>query len=159
MNEYPVIKVRGGKIKVGDEVYRGKKVIEKMEEMIADHELVYVIDLDGCKKNSPNLELYKKVDGGIWLDACPRGVEDVMDLIVAGAEKITIWGMKEEYFKEISEAVERDIFIGGKDVRWATEMVRKYNFRGIVIEEKQESISKIETWKIFESQGFIRRVK
>ena len=159
MNEYPVIKAKGGKIKVKDEIYRGKKVIEKMEEMIADYEMVYVIDIDGCKKNAPNLELYKKVDGGIWLDACPRSVEDVMDLVVAGSEKITIWGMKEEYLKEISEAIERDIFIGGKDVRWAAEMVRKYNFRGVVVEEQQESTSQIETWKIFESQGYIRRVK
>ena len=53
---------------------------------------VYVFDIGGMKRNKPSLELYQRIGeyAALWVDASPRRFEDVMDVVVAGAEKVTI---------------------------------------------------------------------
>jgi len=159
VKEYPVIKVKRGKIRRGNKIWKKGEAKEVIQGMAKDYEMVYVIDVDGYRKNSPNLELYKKVGNKIWVDSYPRYVEDVMDLIIVGIERITIWNMKEEYLREVREMSEEEIFIGNNDVKKAVKIVKNYGFNGVVLEENQECKEDIEIWKLYENEEIIRRIR
>jgi len=53
---------------------------------------IYFLDIDGIEKNKPNLCTYQKISEKqeIWVDTGPRNLGDVVDLLMAGANKITI---------------------------------------------------------------------
>jgi len=60
----------------------------------SDGETVYVKDFDGIEKNVPNLNIYQKLSDkhNMWIDAGPRTFGDVVDIVMAGANRITITG-------------------------------------------------------------------
>jgi len=59
---------------------------------IAKDKEIYFLDIDGIEKNKPNLCTYQKISEKqeIWVDTGPRDLGDVVDLLMAGANKITI---------------------------------------------------------------------
>ena len=158
MEEYPLVKVKGSKVRREREIYRGRKAMEFINELGKKYGMVYVMDVDGYKKNSPNLSFYKKVDAPIWIDSFPRYVEDVMDLVISGFERITLWDMKEEYLAEIKEMCEVEIFIGDDEAEEAKRKALKYGFRGIMMEKEQKG-GGIEAWKIYEDEWMVRRLE
>jgi len=103
MDIIPLIHVRDNQL-IGRDSISDKKV-----------EHVYLMDLDGWSANQPNLELYQKLSysSSLWIDSAPRRFEDVMDIVVAGAERITI---KEDTYrddtKQIFDEIEIEKFIG-----------------------------------------------
>ena len=153
-----MIKVKRGKIMINDEVIK-KDVVNFIEKIAKEHGGVYAIDLDGYKKNSANIRLYKKVARYLWIDAYPRYVEDVMDLTIIGINKITIRDMEENKLKEIKEMIENDIYLSGRNLTRTVELVKKYGFKGIVLMEGQEIKEDIETWKIYLNEYVARRIK
>ncbi len=159
MQELPIIKIRKGKIKRGEKIWKKREAIKTIEEICREYNGVYIIDLDGYRKNSANIDVYKRIKADIWVDSFPRYVEDVMDLIIVGINRITIRNMKEEYLKEISEICEKEIFISEKNVNEAIKKVKKYDFAGIVLEEMQNSKENVETWKIYMNEEIIRRIR
>jgi hypothetical protein len=54
--------------------------------------VVYLLDLDGIGKNRPNLDLYQLLAGTytLWVDAGPRKLGDVVDILMGGASRLTI---------------------------------------------------------------------
>ena len=76
---------------------------------------VYVFDIGGMKRNKPSLELYQRIGeyAALWVDASPRRFEDVMDVVVAGAEKVTI---RKPFFSDdvskVFDAVEVEVYSG-----------------------------------------------
>jgi hypothetical protein len=64
---------------------------EVLENVDKDKEM-YFFDIDGIEKNKPNLCTYQKIaeKRNIWVDTGPRTLGDVVDLLMAGANKITI---------------------------------------------------------------------
>lgn len=66
--------------------------LNEMSEQINKDEKIYVLDIDGIEKDKPNLCLYPKLSENhkIWVDAGPRVLGDVVDLIMAGATNITV---------------------------------------------------------------------
>ncbi|RLF33406.1 MAG: hypothetical protein DRN07_02670 [Thermoplasmata archaeon] len=159
MDEYPFIKVKGGKIRRNNTVWRGKKAVEKLQELVKTYEMVYALDLDGYKRNEPNLELYKKVRGSVWVDAFPRYVEDVMDIIVSGVERLTVWVMEERHLAELRDMCESEIFLRDDDAKNAARKAREYRFRGVILESGQPSGNTVEMWKIDTDAEVVRRVK
>lgn len=160
MEEYQIIKVKKGKIKVNDKIWRRKDAIRIIEEMLEKSKMIYAIDLDGYKKNSANLDLYKKFDGKLWVDAYPRYVEDVMDLFITGINRVTLWNMKDEYLERVKEICDGEIFIGEKEEERAIKKAKKYGFKGIVLDENQGAkADDMEIWKIYLLEGKIRRLK
>lgn len=160
MEEYQIIKIKGGKIKVNEKIWRRKEAIRVIEEMLEKSKMIYAIDLDGYRKNSANLDLYKKFDGKLWVDAYPRYVEDVMDLFITGINRITLWNMKDEYLKKVREICDGEIFIGEKDEKEAIKKAKRYEFKGIVLDENQSAkADDIEIWKIYLLDGKVRRLK
>ncbi len=159
MQEFPLIKVRKGKIKRKEQIWKKKEAIKIVEELNKQYGGVYLIDLDGYRKNSANIDLYKKIRANIWVDAYPRYVEDVMDLIVIGANRITIRNMEEDYLREISEMCEKEIFIAEEDEKEAIKKVRRYGFTGIVLDETQNLKGDVEIWKIYLNEEVVRRIR
>lgn len=157
MKEIPIVKIKRGKIKQGEKIWKRGEAVDKIEDMIKKYGMVYIIDVDGYNKNSPNLSFYKKIGKKLWIDAFPRRVEDVIDLIVIGAERITIGDMNEKNIKELKELCEKDIFISGGDVRKIYKKMKEYGLSGLVIKEGQEIIKVSQVWKIYGE--VIRRVR
>ncbi len=153
-----MIKVKRGKVMMNNEVIR-RDVVNFIEKIAKEHGGVYAIDLDGYKKNSANIRLYKKVARHLWIDAYPRYVEDVMDLTIIGINKITVRDMEESKLKEIKEMIENDIYLSGKNMKRNVELAKKYGFKGIVLMEGQEIKEDIETWKIYLNEYIVRRIK
>ncbi len=158
MDRLPLIKVRKGKIMKDDKIIK-KDVVGYIENLAKEYGSVYAIDLDGYRKNSANLGLYKKVARHLWIDAYPRYVEDVMDLTIIGTNRITIWNMDESMLKEVREMIEKDVYLSGKDVFKVASMVKKYGFKGIVLHEGQEAKEDIETWKIYLNEYVVKRIR
>ncbi len=156
--EYPLIKVKSGKIMYRNKISRGKEAIELIKSMTKNG-MVYVFDIDGYRKNSLNFEVYRKAGKNLWIDAYPRSTEDVMDIIVSGADKITLRDMDEKALKEIKELTDKDIYLSGDKIEMEIERVRKFGFSGIVLHANQNSTEEIETWKIYEDMSIIKRIK
>ena len=57
-------------------------VLEKTSEST-----LYILDNDGIEKNKPNLNLYQELSKSyiLWVDAGPRNIGDVVDLVIAGS--------------------------------------------------------------------------
>ncbi len=159
MEKYPIIRFKRGKAMRGNEIWKKRDVVTLIKKLGKENDLVYVIDLDGYKKNSANLKLYKKVGKYLWVDSYPRYLEDVMDIIISGVERITIRDMKEEQLKEVKDISEKDIFLSGKNADEIAKKVAKYKFNGIVLSEEQEIAHNLQTWKIYMSEGNIMRIK
>ena len=159
MEKYPIVRLKRGKAMRGNEIWKKRDVIPLIKKLGKENKLVYIIDLDGYKRNSANLKLYKKVGRYLWVDSYPRYLEDVMDIIISGVERITIRDMNEEQLKEVKDISEKDIFLSGKNVDEMAKFVAKYKFNGIVLSEEQEISDELQTWKIYMSEENIRRIK
>ena len=156
-----MVKVKGRKVRRKNAIYRGKEAMNFLEKIVKDYGMVYVIDVDGYRKNSPNLDVYKKISSSIWIDTFPRNVEDVMDLVIYGFGKLSIWNMREEYLKEINDMCDMKdirIFIGDEEMVKALNIVKKYGFHGVITEEGGIK-SDVETWRIYMDDWIVRRVK
>ena len=59
---------------------------------LSDDYMFYIKDFDGIEKDASNLETYQKISNksNIWVDSGPRTFGDVVDIIMAGASRITI---------------------------------------------------------------------
>lgn len=158
MNEHPIIKVKRGKVQRKNTIWKKKEALKIIEELSTKYEIVYAIDLDGYKKNSPNLDLYKKIKGRVWIDACPRYVEDVIDLMISGSERVTIWNMNDNYLRTIQDICEGEIFIGDDDIKTAVNKIKKYGFSGLVLGDNQDGKTDIESWKIHQNEEIIKKV-
>jgi hypothetical protein len=53
---------------------------------------IYILDIYGINKDKPNLCIYQRLsrDFELWIDSGPRNLGDVVDVFLAGANKITI---------------------------------------------------------------------
>ena len=53
---------------------------------------LYVVDYDGIAKNKPNVDIYQRLSSffDLWIDGGPRSTGDIVDFVMAGANKITI---------------------------------------------------------------------
>ena len=155
MEKFPIVRIKRGKTKFGNKIYKKKEAISIMEELAKKYGMVYTLDLDGFRKNSANLNLYKKLRK-LWVDAHPRYVEDVMDLIIVGIERITIRNLNFDYLKEIREICEQEIFLVGKD---AVKKVKEFGFDGVVLDEEEDIKEDIQTWKIYLNEEVIKRIR
>ena len=75
----------------------------------------YFYDHDGITKDKPNFCLYQKIGTKIqvWTDAAPRVLGDIVDTIMAGAQRITIRPLiwTETTIDHIQEITEQQLYI------------------------------------------------
>lgn len=88
----PVIHARSGELVGPDAEPLDEDLREIGRRFSRQHDAVYLVDLDGLRKNKPDLSLLQELGGRVhtWADAGSRTQQDVMDLIIAGAEQVTI---------------------------------------------------------------------
>lgn len=130
MNEIPLTFIKNGKV-IGEDG-RAFHVLKELHKRYGD---VYAIDVDGFKRNKANIDIYKKLSSKpfLWIDARPRCLEDVMDLIISGAKVVIIRPvMGDEILEEIRGMCEIELFLAGKDKR-IIEIGRKLGFDGVVL--------------------------
>lgn len=66
--------------------------LDKVLENVDKDKEIYFFDIDGIEKNKPNICTYQKIaeKRDVWVDTGPRALGDVVDLLMAGTNKITI---------------------------------------------------------------------
>ena len=90
MEIIPLIYVENRKIQIEKQ---GESIsLDDVLENIDKDKEIYFLDIDGIEKNKPNLCTYQKISDkrNIWVDAGPRGLGDIVDLLMAGTNKIAI---------------------------------------------------------------------
>ncbi|MBA3045448.1 MAG: hypothetical protein KKH41_05765 [Candidatus Thermoplasmatota archaeon] len=71
-------------------------------------EEVFVLDIDGLERNSPDLDTVKKMAAykDVWLDAGTDDVDNMMDLFVSDATKVVMGTLSLESLGELKNALE-----------------------------------------------------
>jgi hypothetical protein len=98
MNIVPLISIKKGILldgKDGDQIS-----IDDLFKQVEKDTMLYVLDLNGIEHNSLSLDLYQKLTEHctLWIDGGPRRLDDIMDIIMAGATNITL---REELWPEM----------------------------------------------------------
>jgi uncharacterized protein related to proFAR isomerase len=88
----PVIHARGGDLVGPDAEPLEEDLKEVARRFSRNWDAVYVVDLDGLKRNRPEVGLVQQLSDRVhtWADAGARTPEDSMDLLMAGAEQVTV---------------------------------------------------------------------
>ncbi len=75
----------------------GMRIDEFVEN--CDESKIYLLDMDPYFGKEMNFKVYRELSGiyNIWIDAAPRNVEDVMDILVSDADFAVITGV---YFRD-----------------------------------------------------------
>jgi len=127
MELVPLIYVKNRKIHAEKD---GKDISpDEVLERISKDRKIYVLDIDGIEKNKPNLCLYPKLSEHyeIWVDAGPRVLGDIVDMVMAGASNITVRkNLRHELeIPSIKDITERGIYV---DVDLKSHNVRNIDF-------------------------------
>ena len=81
--------------------------VQYLKDVLRSYGVVMLTDLEGYKRNRPDVDLLKAVEGErVWSDAGPRYSENVIDLFVAGADKVVMDATMIASFQELYDAVE-----------------------------------------------------
>jgi len=89
MELVPFISIKNKKLYRDD---RKQITLDEIVERLTHDQKLYVLDRDGIERDKPNLSLYPNVSNHlpVWVDAGPRVLGDVVDIVMAGASMITI---------------------------------------------------------------------
>lgn len=90
---------------------------------------VYVVDLDGIERGEPQLDYLQELsrDATVWVDAGVRSADQAIDIIVAGAAKVTlssgaIAGLREvRRAWKLSSSLAFEVELGSSGARWRGE--------------------------------------
>ncbi len=157
MEEMPLVYVKGGKVIEGKS---RTNAVDRLKEIRDEKKKAYVLDLDGIKRNRPNLDIYRKLSHKpfLWIDALPRRLEDVMDIVVVGAERITIGDvMDDEELKKIREMCDIELFLRGDDGVKAAEKAVNLGLDGIVMVSPEGRVD-VPAWGVYPAQGIVKRM-
>jgi len=157
MEEMPLVYLKRGKVIEGE---KRLNAVDKLKEIRKKHEKAYVLDLDGINKNRPNLDIYRKVSRKpfLWIDALPRRLDDVMDLVVVGAERITIGDViGDDELKRIREICDVELFLRGDDGVKAAEKAVKFGLDGIVMVSPKGRVD-APAWGVYPTDGVVKKM-
>ncbi len=98
MIKIPFLELKKRKIVLKDRA--GSADDSDLFEKIYKYGKIYFLDQDGINKNKPNYCTYQRLSSSaeLWVDAGPRDIGDVVDLIMSGVSKIVI---REELWSEL----------------------------------------------------------
>lgn len=141
MDTIPLVYLKSGKLSTSVEeksIRKKESILRALIDLEKEYGQVYIVDLDGYRKNSAHLDIYRSFSRKVsfWVDSAPRTPGDVMDLFISGVHRITlIWKiMDDNYLKEIREMCTEEIYLAAKDEFGKTlEKVKKIGFDGIVV--------------------------
>lgn len=145
---YPVRRKKIGGLKI-------REFIESCEDS-----KLYLLDIDAYMGREMNIKVYNELSGifDMWIDSAPRRVEDVMDLIVLGAQYAVLndFYMEEERIMKTLELtenivlksynagrIEKFIKNGGKIIITSPRIASTLNMERIYVFEGRE----VRAWK------------
>lgn len=158
MELYPVVTVGKGRAHRNKTILSKDETLHEIQKLIKENGYVYIIDLDGYHNNEPNFELYKKLKGNFWVDAAPKYAEDVMDIVVNGANRLTLWPIEDSLLASIRHMCENELFLRGNDPHHTVKTVRTHGFNGLVLDDNQTGSWDVETWKLSFQKETIQKV-
>lgn len=88
----PVLHAKGGHL-VGPDAEPLDEDLKTVARRFSDEwDSIYLVDLDGLQRNRPDVGLLQEVSDRVhtWADTGPRNPEDTMDLLMSGAEQVTV---------------------------------------------------------------------
>ena len=158
MDRIPLVYVEQGLATV-----EGKRLraVEALKELRDEHDIVYVLDMDGIHHNRANIDVYKKVSkkAFLWLDAAPRRVEDVIDLVVAGATRVTLQdGMHDDDLRQLVDMVEGDLYLRSEHPVQAERRIQQFGLAGLVLSDPGREPCNVETWQLNAGQDVVERI-
>ena len=126
----PRLVVRGAAALSWEGAVPWAEVVEPLDNALQEFGRVLVWDLGGIERNRPNLEILKRFEGeSLWVDAGVRVADSVIDVLVAGAERVVVGTKTLRGLAELDEARELTEnlvplldFVRGR--LWAAESVR-----------------------------------
>jgi len=157
MEKMPLAYVKGGKVIDGNHRF---DAIKKLKELGKEYGHVYVMDLDGVKRNRPNLSVYRKLSHKpfLWIDSLPRDIEDVMDVVIVGAERITIGDiLSDDKLGKIRDMCDIEIFLRGNNEKEVAEKAKKFGFDGVVIVSPKEKVD-VPAWGVYPAEGIVKKL-
>jgi len=106
---------------------------------------IYILDLDGIKKNRPNLCTYQKLSKyyDIWADSAPKELGDVVDSFMSGVTSIVIRQKEYANFNpsKIKEISNNNIFLTIENEENETDFLEhKKEIDGFINFKKREQI-------------------
>jgi hypothetical protein len=158
MDRIPLVHVEQGQA-----VVEGKRssAVEMLRELRDGHDLVYVVDHDGHRRNRANIDVYKAVSrkAFLWLDAAPRRVEDVIDLVVAGATRVTLDdAMRDDDLRQLIDMVESDLYLRSAQPVPAERRARRFGLAGLVIDDTWRETWNVETWRLNDAEDMVEQI-
>ena len=111
MEVIPAVSVYDGKAMVaGTDGYQplNLDLFDLVEEIRRDSKRLYMVDLNGIHGNSPQMDLILELssDMELWVDAGPRVMEDMMDIITSGAAKAVVGTKTLQSLEEFERCIE-----------------------------------------------------
>lgn len=158
MEKMPLAYVKSGKVVDGN---RRFDAVEKLKELGKKYGHVYVMDLDGVKRDRPNLDIYQKLSHKpfLWIDSLPRDLEDVMDIVIVGAERVTIGDIfGDDDLRKIRDMCDIEIFLRGNDEKEAAEKAKKFGFDGVVLVSPKEKVD-VAAWGVYPVEGMVKKIR
>lgn len=82
-------------------------IFDAADLLLGRYHRLYVVDIDGVRHRQPQFEYLQEISQGkeMWVDTGPRNVDEVMDVIVAGATRAVISTRTLHSAREISRAL------------------------------------------------------
>ena len=107
----PSISVFNGSVVVaGSDGYRkvDSDIFDIVENIRRESKRLYMIDLNGIHQNNPQTDLILELssDMELWVDAGPRVMEDMMDIITSGAAKAVVGTKTLQSLREFERCME-----------------------------------------------------
>src|SRR5579863_10393989 len=89
-----------------DRTGRPTDVLDLADRLIAEHGRLYVVDLDGIERDSPQLDYLQEMsrDGELWVDGGVRTADQAIDILVAGASRAVLSSSALESPDEVGRA-------------------------------------------------------
>jgi len=150
--------IEQGHVKADDAL---QPAVQRLRELHNKHDELYVIDYDGISYNKSNLDIYKKLSRKpfMWIDAFPRRIEDVIDLVVAGAKRVTAsLLMGTAVLREVRNLYEGELYLRGADERGMARLVHKLELDGVVLLEPSSGEWEVPAWGIYPREKVVRKI-
>ncbi|HWG91469.1 MAG TPA: HisA/HisF-related TIM barrel protein [Candidatus Thermoplasmatota archaeon] len=109
---FPLVHLSRGRL----EEYPTEAPAPALQGLAKRAEMAYVVDLQGLTRNKADLDIVREASrkAALWVDGGSRYATDVMDLFIAGAERVTVrWNTLHSY-SELIEAsdLSEEVYLG-----------------------------------------------
>jgi uncharacterized protein related to proFAR isomerase len=117
MKLIPAISIKGGQVAIvengqytflrgSDGLFRSPvNLVRELDLLVGE---VFILDIDGLEKNSPDLGTVKRIAAfrDVWLDAGTADADSMMDLFVSDASRVVMGTLTLESLDELRKALE-----------------------------------------------------